>query len=218
MHPSRRSLPFVLIALVAGCGAEGMQMVSQAKYQNVPASQRASIEGSRAADLKGAQADETRAVADLAAARKAAEVPGAIHAAAPTAKDKAALTQVDRARAAWLAAGVTWRERRLEAAQLHVMAIECARELERAEAIDSHTSDDADAAYDTGPFRAQHGRAEEAWYVAQAKAAVARQALDRAQSALTAAKDVYATVVRDELESEQLAAVADEPPTPHPMW
>jgi hypothetical protein len=207
----------VIALFVAACGgATGMQLVSQARYQAVPAGKRARIETSRAADLAAAQSDRTRATAELAAARQAAQAPGAIRAPAPTAKDKTALAQVDRARATWLAAGVTWRERRLEAAQLHVVAIECARELERAEAIDGQTSDDE--YYDTRAFRDQHGHAEEAWYVAVARAADARKALDRAQSGLTDAKDAYATIVKDELESEQLAAVADAPPTPHPMW
>jgi hypothetical protein len=213
-----RSLSFALIVLGACAGGGGMQLVSQAKYQTVPAAERAKIDSSRAAELQTAQADESRATAELASARQAAQASRAIRAPAPTQQDRVALARVDRARTTWLSAGVTWRARRLEAAQLHVVALECARELERAEAIDTHTSDDADDAYDTSAFRTQHGHAEEAWYVAQAKAADARKALDQASAALGDAKDAYASLVKDELESAQLAAVADAPPEPHLMW
>jgi hypothetical protein len=209
-------LAVIALAVAACGGAGGMQMVSQARYQKVPASERATIEASRADELKTAQAVEARASTDLAAARQQAASPQAIRAQAPSAKDKAALAKVDRARQAWLAAGVTWRARRLEAAQLHVVALECARELERAEAIDAHTSDDE--TYDTRGFRDQHGHAQEAWYVAEAKAVDARKLFDKAAEALSDAKGEYAAVVRDELETDQLAAVADAPMTPHPMW
>jgi hypothetical protein len=208
----------LLLAFVTACGGGAMQMktVSAQRWQKVPASERGTIDKSRADELAKATADEQRASADLAKARLAIQATPAIHAKPATDAGKDALSKVDAARVAWLQAGVTWRVRRLEAAQLHVVALECARELERAEAIDARTHDDD--FYDTSDFRAQHGHAQEAWFVAEARATDARKAYDHAMASMGDAKDAYATAARDELETAQVDAASEAPPKAHLLW
>jgi hypothetical protein len=210
----RYSMQLSLIAIVVmGCGgASQMQRVADARWQAVPASERSEVDDARGRELARAQDDVKRAATQLEDARRAGAATTPAMAAPADAAHAQALAQVGRARRAWLDAGLAWRARRLEAARDHVVAIECQRELERAERVYARMHDDD--AFDTGDFRSQHGRAQERWMVAEARAAEARADLDRDSLALMSAKDAYGQLARD----AQQAAFADRRAAPLVGW
>ena len=209
---SYRMLRLSGLALVvaAGCAGPRMQTVAQAKWQTVPASERAQIDQMHADELAAARKEEQLAATQVVTARQAQAAPTPArkpetepadldaHELATWRADararSAALAQVDHQRAAWLAANVAWHEKRLVAASARVHVVECQIELARAEAVDRHVGDDD--TYDTSGYRGQVGHAQEDWYRAEEAVAMARKALDDDAGSLASAKDIYAALVR----------------------
>jgi hypothetical protein len=187
----RRIIVGLVFGAAVGCAGPGVQTVSQARWQKVPAAERTQIDQSHAEDLAAAQAEVATAEKELDAART--PQPAKAHPSDPA--FAGAFAKVESARAAWQRANVAWREQRLAAARAHVDVIVCDRELARAEAIDYRAGDDD--GMDTTPYHAQLGKARDAWFRAQDRAAQARKGLDAAGESLAAAKEQYATLVRD---------------------
>jgi hypothetical protein len=213
--PIRLTLGALVVAVMAAaCGSHQMQTVADARWRTVPAAERAAIEKQHGEELTRAKADVDKAQAQLAEARHAAATKAAANrTGATSASATRALARVEAAKAAWLEATIAWRERRLDAAQAHVTAVECQRELDRAQAVYGHTRDDDP--FDPEAYRGQHARAQETWFVAEAKAVDARSEVDQRSGAMTEAKDAYAQLVHDELEAAQEAAMAERPPPKH---
>lgn len=201
--------PFIVglsLIVAVGCAGPGVQTVSQARWQTVPATERDGIDRPHADDLAKAQTDVAAAEKELAAARQPA-APKTSRATDPA--YAGAFATVERERSTWQRANVAWREQRLAAARAHVTVITCDRELARAEAIDFRAGDDD--GLDTTPYHAQLNNARDAWFRAQDQVARTRRTLDQAGESLANAKEAYAALVRAEP-----VASADGATTPMP--
>jgi hypothetical protein len=222
---------FCLFGIVMlGCAAPRMQTVSNERWQIVPAGQRAQIEQQQADELAAVHAEVQRASAELAAARKQAaaraiampsDAPPADADAATLAAWKddhaarnAAFAEVDRARTAWLNAGVAWAQARLAAATAHVGEVQCETQLARAEAVDRNVGDDA--SFDTSNFSLQLGHARDSWSGSEGAEVAARAALDDAARRLIRAKAAYALLTRGS--AQPVATVDPRRLPPHVGW
>ncbi len=195
------------LLLLTACGASQQRhTVPDARWQQVPAAERAPVDAKARADLALAQQQQEFARTQLDAAREQAAasalMPG--EDLAPAGADAetlatwraahdartAALADVNRARAAWLDANVAWYERRLDAATAQIDVVQCELQLSRAEAVVRHSDDFDDAAYNH-----QLSQSQAVWYQAEAAIDTARASLDAAAKELAAAKQAYGAAI-----------------------
>jgi hypothetical protein len=207
----------LLPLLIAGCASQ-LVTVPASDWQTVPAPQRETVDRQHAADLAAARTELTAATASLAAAQRSQPPPvaasrtataprtpvtakpaagGDDSAKALQAQEKARIdvaAQIESAKAAWQRADLTWRQRRVDAANARFAVLDCQRELVRAQTIE-HNLPGTDT-YDIAPLRGQFSQAQQRWYGAANKARQARAAFEQASANLSAAKEAYAQVMR----------------------
>jgi hypothetical protein len=225
-------LPFVL----AGCAAEAL-VVPEADWAGVPTAQRTSVDRKSDADLTAARAEIAAASRSLDELQRAQPRLAAQAAAAPTPaapppaagdpwasaihdRDRArasGLARIDAAHTAWLRADLTWRQRRLAAANERVAVVTSQRELSRGQTIDHNLL--GTETYETAPLRGQFSQAQRRWYAANVAALKARSDLEHASAEIASAKEAYAQFMRTIPGSAAVAAAElvtgdDWPPPP----
>jgi hypothetical protein len=185
----------LILGLVAGCATTTtLAVVSDSEWKKVPAAERDTIERAHAKELAAAQAEQRAAAAALATAKQAARALAPKPVAVADATRSRSIVDIDLAKQEWLRAMVTWRERRLEAASVHVTTVWSLRELDRAHAVDRHLP--SDETYNVVEFRGQFATTQEQWFRATDRATEARHELERATQKLAYTKETYAMLVR----------------------
>jgi len=241
--------PLLLLLLVAGCASQ-LLVVPDSDWKTVPPVQRAALDRKHDAEVATARVELAAASAGLAElqhprqARQAGQArpsagpetaPASPEFATPDPDDAewiaavrryeqasaAARARIETARAASQRADLTWRQLRLDAATARLDLLVCARELDRAKAID-HNLPGTDT-YESAPLRGQFSRAQQRWYAISGRAQQARLAFERAMAAVTSAKEDYALLMRGGpmqafAPAQPSQTAADEPPPPAPRY
>jgi hypothetical protein len=194
------------VACAAGC-APGFTTVSDKQWQTVPAAERDAIERTTGAELARAEAELRAATTALAAAQAAMKAPPPVVRTGPApgtiADDaavgeherfkRAAIAQVETAKAAWRRADLAWRELRVESATAWLALVRAERELIRASAVDRRSSS---LDFDLANYRGQLANAQARFYHVSTRTDEARIALHHAGTDLAAAKENVAMLVR----------------------
>lgn len=196
-------LRLMLLLWIAGC-AEPLQIVPDSDWRTVPATERDVLDKQHDADLVAARAELAAASASLAALQRAPAPP---RAAATNKRDpndawardherarSDALARVDAAVAEMQRSDLAWQRLRVDAASARIEVVIGRREVSRAQAIDHNLP--GNDHYDIAPLRGQFSRIQQHWYAVSNQANAAREAFERANAAMAAAKEAYAQVMR----------------------
>jgi hypothetical protein len=196
-------LAFVVV-VVGGCATSGLQTISEAQWNTVPAAERAAADRVLDTELQAAQGELRDATRALSRASQAAPARGAARAAVTSDDDplirayeanrRDALARIDVAKHDWQQAELRWLQRRVNSATAHLEVVRCDREDQRARRIDQHML--GQDRFDTAPFHGQLAAAQEAWYAATRRTAEARALLVTAGAELASKKEAYAQLTR----------------------
>lgn len=199
----------LLALMLAGCSA-GFQTVPVDQWRTVPVAQRDAIDRTADATAIAADSELKSATAAVQAARSAVRASVPHHASADPAiadhdwalavhdheqSKRAMEVEVERAKAAWQRADLTWKVQRLDSATAHLEVVRCEREYDRARAVDHQLLGD-DVYEDVAMFRGQLARAQERWFALTSGAAHARGALEDASAKVASVKEAYAQLMR----------------------